>query len=161
VGEGPLHSSLACFEAALAVLLLFLTGAAFILLALANQPLGPAPALNVSFGAVHAGLLVLLGAVADAAMVNSLHALELLGLYLERLIVYLVGLILWLIRVLLIVIEWGVRLISVFGQLVVRPRPPVRVGVAEVIRGVPREMRSPARRFADQTRAPANRGDHA
>jgi hypothetical protein len=145
----------------LAVILLVLGSAAFILLALANRPLGPAVALNLSFGAVHAGILFLLGAVADAAMVNTFHALELVGLYLERWIVSLAGLVLWLLRVVLAVMEWAVRVVSVFGQLVVRPRPPVQVGVAEVTRGASRELRSPARRFADRAYPRANRGEHA
>ena len=45
----------------------------------------------------------------------------------------------------LAVLDWVVRLVAVFGQLVVRPRPAVRYGVVEVPRGtrLPREMRTP------------------
>jgi hypothetical protein len=137
--------------------------AGFMAIAVANHTLGAVVPLNVLFGLVHAGMLALLGAGADAAAVNTLHALQLFGLYLERLLVSLVALGLWLLQALLAMLDWSVRIVAVFGQLVVRPRPPVRVGAAQVSRGsgVPRELRSPARRFSDKAYGPVSRSEHA
>jgi hypothetical protein len=117
--------------------------------------------LNVLFGLLHAGLLALLGAGADAALVNTVHLLQLIALYLGRGIASVGALGLWILRAILAVLDWLIRLIAVFGQLVVRPRPPVRLGVVEVSRGtsLPRELRSPARRFTDKVYAPVARDD--
>ncbi len=147
----------------LALLMIAAAGAGFAGVALNNRTLGPADPANLLFGLLHAGLLASLGAGAELAVTNTLHALELLGLYLERGIVSLAALLLWLTRALLAVVEWVIRLVAVFGQLVVRPRPPVRVGVVQLSneRELPREMRAPARRFADKAYAPAARSEHA
>jgi hypothetical protein len=138
-------------------------GAGLVGIAIANRTLGPATALNLLFGLLHAGMLIVLGAGADASIVNSLHFLQLFGMYLERGIVSLGALLLWVPRVLLAVLDWVIGLVAVFGQLVVRPRPPVRFGVVEVSHGarLPRELRTPARRFTDKVHRPAVRGEHA
>jgi hypothetical protein len=70
--------------------------------------------------------------------------------------------VLWMVSAILAVLDWAVRLVAVFGQLVVRPRPAVRFGVVEVSRGtsLPRELRSPARRFTDKAYRPAVRDKH-
>jgi hypothetical protein len=96
-------------------------------------------------------------------MVNTLHLLRLVGMYLERGIVSLGALLLWIARAILAVLDWLVRLVAVFGQLVVRPRPAVRYGVVEVSRRarLPRELRTPARRFTDQGYRSVVRGEHA
>jgi hypothetical protein len=119
--------------------------------------------LNLLFGLLHAGILTTLGAGADAAIVNTFHVLQLVGLYLARGMVSAGALVLWLARAILAVLDWAVRLAAVFGQLLVRPRPAVRFGVAEVSRGssLPRELRSPARRFTDKAYKPLVRGKHA
>jgi hypothetical protein len=118
--------------------------------------------LNVLFGSLHAGILAVLGAGADVALINTLHVLHLLGLYLGRGIASAVALLLWMVSAILAVLDWAVRLVAVFGQLVVRPRPAVRFGVVEVSRGtsLPRELRSPARRFTDKAYRPAVRDKH-
>jgi hypothetical protein len=134
-----------------------------IAVAVANRTLGPWTPLNLLFGLLHAGILLILGAGADAELVNTLHLLRLAGMYLERAIVSLGALLLWLPRALLAVLDWVIRLGAVFGQLVVRPRPAVRHGVVEVPRGarLPREMKTPARRFTDKAYQPIGRGEHA
>jgi hypothetical protein len=138
-------------------------GAGLVAIAIANRTLGPSTALNLLFGLLHAGILILLGASADAAIVNTLHLLRLAGMYLERGIVSLGALLLWMAGAILAVLDWVVRFVAVFGQLVVRPRPPVRYGVVEVSRGahLPRERRTPARRFTDKAYQTIVRGDHA
>ena len=138
-------------------------GAGLVAIAIANHTLGPSTPLNLLFGVLHAGILIILGAGADAAMVNTLHLLRLVGMYLERGVVSLGALMLWMPRAILAVLDWAVRLVAVFGQLVVRPRPAVRYGAVEVPRGarLPREMRTPARRFTDKAYQPAVRGGHA
>jgi hypothetical protein len=138
-------------------------GAGLVAIAIANRTLGPSTALNLLFGLLHAGILILLGAGADAAIVNTLHLLRLAGIYLERGIVSLGALLLWTAGAILAVLDWVVRLVAVFGQLVVRPRPPVRYGVVEVSRGahLSRERRTPARRFSDKAYQTIVRGDHA
>jgi hypothetical protein len=119
--------------------------------------------LNLLFGLLHAGILLILGAGADAAMVNTLHLLQLGGMHLERAVVSLAALLLWLPRVALAVLDWLIRLVAVFGQLVVRPRRAVRYGVVEVARGgrLPRELRTPARRFTDKAYQTVARSEHA
>jgi hypothetical protein len=146
----------------LAVVFLLTAAAALVTVAIANRTLGPATALNVLFGLLHAGVLAILGAGADAAMVNTLQVLQLGGLYLGRGAASLGALVLWMASAVLAVLDWLVRLVAVFGQLVVRPRRAVRFGVAEVSRGtrLPRELRSPARRFTDKAYAPVARGKH-
>jgi hypothetical protein len=138
-------------------------GAGLVAIAIANRTLGPSTALNLLFGLLHAGILIILGAGADAAMVNTLHLLRLVGMYLERGVVSLGALLLWIARAILAVLDWLVRLLAVFGQLVVRPRPAVRYGVVEVSRRarLPRELRTPARRFTDQGYRSVVRGEHA
>lgn len=146
----------------LAVICLPSAGAALVAVAVANRTLGPATALNVLFGLLHAGLLAVLGAAADGALVNTLHLLRLVGLYLGRGIAWLGGLALWIAGAAVAVLDWLVRLVAVFGQLVVRPRPAVRFGVVEVAQhsSLPRELRSPARRFTDKAYAPVVRSKH-
>jgi hypothetical protein len=146
----------------LAALFLLAAGAALVTVAVANQTLGPSTALNVLFGLLHAGILVILGAGIDTAMMSTLHLLRLAGLHLTRFLVSLGAAGLWIVGAVLAVLDWAARLVAVFGQLVVRPRPSVRVGVAEISRGaiVPRELRSPARRFTDKVYAPVARGKH-
>lgn len=146
----------------LAAVLLLASGAALVGVGIANHTLGPAMPLNVLFGVIHAGTLGILGAGAHTMLVNALHVVYLLGLYLGRGMASVVALALWLGSSILAVLDWAVRLVAVFGQLVVRPRPTVRVGVAEVSRGanLPRELRSPARRFTDKAYRPA-RDKHA
>jgi hypothetical protein len=138
-------------------------GAGLVTIAVANHTLGPSAPLNLLFGLLHAGLLLILGAGADAAMINTLHLLRLTSMYLERVVVSLGALFLWTPRVVLAVLEWLVRLVAVFGQLVVRPQRPVRYGVVEVSRGapLPRDLRTPARRFTDKAYRPLIRGGHA
>jgi hypothetical protein len=138
-------------------------GAGLVAIAIANRTMGPSTALNLLFGLLHAGVLIILGAGADAGMVNALHLLELAGMYLERGLVSLGALLLWMPRATLAVLDWAVRLVAVFGQLVVRPRPAVRFGVVEVSRGsgLPRELRSPARRSTDKAYRPVVRSEHA
>ena len=138
-------------------------GAGLVAIAIANRTLGPSTPLNLLFGLLHAGILIILGAGADAAMVNTLHLLQLAGLYLERGVVSVGALLLWMARAILAVLDWLVRLVAVFGQLVVRPRPAVRFGVVEDSRGarLPRELRTPARRFTDKAYRPIVRGEHA
>jgi hypothetical protein len=145
----------------LAVVLLVTAAAALVAMAVANRTLGPATPLNVLFGLLHAGLLALLGAGVDAALVNTLHVLQLLGLYLGRGIASVGACLLWTVRAILAILDLLVRLIAVFGQLVVRPRPPVRLGVVEIARGtgLHRELRSPARRFTDKIYAPVVRSE--
>jgi hypothetical protein len=145
----------------IAVGFLLTASAALIAVAVANRTLGPATPLNVLFGLLHAGILAMLGAGADAALVNTMHVLQLIDLYLGRSIASVGALLLWVVRASLAILDWLIRLIAVFGQLVVRPRPPVRLGVVEVSRGtsLPRELRSPARRFTDKVYAPVVRGD--
>jgi hypothetical protein len=135
----------------------------FMAVAAANRTLGPSITLNLLFGFLHAGVLATLGAVADATLVNTIHALELWGLYLERCLVWLVGLGIWIVQASVTVLDWMVRVVAVFGQLVVRPRPPVQVGVAQVPRssGLPPDVRSPARRFGDRAYARTSRSEHA
>jgi hypothetical protein len=135
--------------------------AGLVAIAIANRTLGASTALNLLFGLLHAGILIILGARADAALVNSLHLLHLAGIYLERGVVSLGALLLWVPRAILAVLDWAIRVIAVFGQLVVRPRPAVRYGMVEVPRGarVPREMRTPARRFTDKAYQPAARSE--
>jgi hypothetical protein len=147
----------------LAVAFLLTAAAALVAIAVANRTLGPFTPLNILFGLLHAGMLTILGAGADAAIVNTLHVLQLVGLYLARGLVSVGALVLWVVRAILAVLDWTVRVGAVFGQLVVRPRPPVRFGVAEVSRGssLPRELRSPARRFTDKAYKPLVRGKHA
>jgi hypothetical protein len=147
----------------LAFAFLLSAAAALVAVAVANRTLGPATPLNVLFGVLHAGILAVLGAGADAALVNTLHLLHLLGLYLGRGIASVGALGLWVPSAILAVLDWVVRLVAVFGQLVVRPRPAVRFGVVEVSRGasLPRELRSPARRFTDKAYKPAVRDKHA
>jgi hypothetical protein len=142
---------------------LLLAGGGLMAIAVANGTLGPSTPLNLLFGLLHAGILVILGGAADAALVNSLHLLRLVGMYLERAVVSLGALLLWLPRALLAVLDWVVRVIAVFGQLVVRPRPAVRYGAVELPRGarVPREMKTPARRFTDQVYQPSARSERA
>jgi hypothetical protein len=138
-------------------------GAGLVAIAIANRTLGPSTPLNLLFGLLHAGILILLGAAADAAMVNTLHLLQLAAMYLERGVVSLGALLLWMARAVLAVLDWLLRLVAVFGQLVVRPRPAVRYGVVEVSREarLPRELRTPARRFTDKAYRPIVRGEHA
>jgi hypothetical protein len=146
-----------------AVALPVAAGAGLVTIAVTNHTLGDSAPLNLLFGLLHAGLLLLLGAGADAAMINTLHLMQLAGIYLERGVVSLGALSLWTPRVVLAVLEWLVRLVAVFGQLVVRPRRPVRFGVVEVSRGahLPHELPTPARRFTDKAYRPLSRGDHA
>jgi hypothetical protein len=119
----------------LLTIVLFLGSAAELTgIALTARPLGPGTPLNASFGLLHAGSLTLLGAVAESALVGSLHLLQLTSLSLQRWLVRAVATVLWLLQAVTASLEWLIRLISVFGQLVVRPRPPVVVGVAEVSR---------------------------
>ncbi len=143
----------------LAVLMIAAAGAGLAVVALANRTLGPVDSPNILFGLLHAGLLASLGAGAELALVNTLHALELAGLYLERAAVSVVAVALWLGRALLAVLDWVVRLVAVFGQLVVRPRPPVSLSVVQ-ISGQP-EVRPPTRRFADKAYASAPGSEHA
>jgi hypothetical protein len=145
----------------MAVVFLLTASAALVAVAVANRTLSSAAPLNVLFGILHAGILAMLGAGADAGLVNTVHVLQLIELYLRRGIASVGALVLWVIRAVLAVLDWLIRLIAVFGQLVVRPRPPVRLGVVEVSRGtkLPRELRSPARRFTDKIYAPVVRGD--
>jgi hypothetical protein len=145
----------------MAVVFLLTASAALVAVAVANRTLSSAAPLNVLFGILHAGILAMLGAGADAGLVNTVHVLQLIELYLRRGIASVGALVLWVIRAVLAVLDWLIRLIAVFGQLVVRPRPPVRLGVVEVSRGtkLPRELRSPARRFTDKIYTPVVRGD--
>ncbi len=138
-------------------------GAGLVAIAIANRTLGPSTQLNLLFGLLHAGILVILGAGADAALVNTLHLSRLAGMYLERAAVSLGALVLWMPRAILAVLDWAIRLVAVFGQLLVRPRPAVRYGVVEVPRGtrVPREMKTPARRFTDKAYQPVVRSERA
>ena len=130
--------------------------------AIANSTLGPSSPLNLLFGLLHAGILVILGAGAEAALVNTLHLWRLVGMYLERGVVSLGALLLWIPRAILGVLDWAIRLIAVFGQLVVRPRPAVRFGAVEIPRGLqgPRELRTPARRFTDKAYQRVARSEH-
>src|SRR3954470_3928425 len=118
----------------LAVVLFLGSAAELTGIALTARPLGPWIPLNASFGLLHAGSLALLGAVAESALVGSLHLLQLTSLSLQRWLVRAVATVLWLLQAVTASLEWLIRLISVFGQLVVRPRPSVVVGVAEVSR---------------------------
>jgi hypothetical protein len=131
--------------------------------AIANHTLGPSMPLNFLFGLLHASLLVVLGAMADAAVMSSLHLLQLAGLYLYRGIASLGALLLWLARGLLALLDWIIRLIAVFGQLVVRPRPQVQFRAVDVSRGtvLPPELRTPGRRYTDKAYARVIRGKHA
>jgi hypothetical protein len=146
-------AAVACVLAAVAGLLA---------IALANRTLGPSTSLNLLLGLLHAGILIMLGAAADAAMVNTLHLFQLAGLYLERGLVSLGGLLLWMTSAILAVLDWLIRLVAVFGQLVVRPRPAVRYGAVEVSREarLPLELPTPARRFTDRAYRPMARGEH-
>jgi hypothetical protein len=145
-----------------AVTFLLAAGAGLVAIAIANRTLGPSTPLNLLFGLLHAGILIILGASADAAMVNTLHLLQLVGIHLERGVMSLGAILLWLPRAILAVFDWLVRLVAVFGQLVVRPRPAVRYGVVEVSRGarLPRELRTPARRFTDKAYQTVVRNEH-
>jgi hypothetical protein len=136
----------------LAVALVIGAAGALTAVAIANHTLGSWLPLNTLFGLLHAGSLTLLGAVAGSAAVGGLHLLQLTGMSAERWIVRLVAFGLWSLQALAAMIEWVIRLVAVFGQLVVRPRPPVQVGVAEISPGrrLPRELLSPARRFTDK-----------
>lgn len=146
---------------ALSILLLLVSGAALVAVAIANHTLGPSPALNALFGLLHGGVLMILGAGADSAMVNTLHLLQLVRLHLTRGLVSLGAALLWVAGATLALLEWLIRLVAVFGQLVVRPRPAVRVGAAEISPAtLPRELRSPARRFTDKAYSPGTRGKH-
>jgi hypothetical protein len=147
----------------LTLVFLIASSGGHIAVALANRTLGPSIPLNVLFGLLHTGVLVIVGAASAAGLVNGLHALELAGLYLERLVASLSAIGLWVLGAFLAILDWLVWLVSVFGQLVVRPRPPVQVGVAEISRrvGLPRELRSPARRFTDKAHAAPARGESA
>nr|AUN36798.1 hypothetical protein [uncultured bacterium] len=131
--------------------------------AIANHTLGPSMPLNFLFGLLHAGLLVVLGAMADAAVISTLHLLQLSGLYVYRGVASLGGILLGLARMLLAVLDWAVRVIAVFGQLVVRPRPPIRFQAVDVSTAtvLPPERRSPGRRYTDRA-YPAHvvRGNH-
>jgi hypothetical protein len=118
----------------LAIVLFLGSAAALTGIALTARPLGPWTLLNASFGLLHASGLALLGAAAESALVGSLQLLQLTSLCLERWLVRAVAAVLWLIQAVTALLEWLIRLISVFGQLVVRPRPPVLVGVAQVSR---------------------------
>jgi hypothetical protein len=137
--------------------------AGLVAIAIANHTLGPSTPLNLLFGLLHAGILIMLGAGADASLINTLHLFRLVGMYLERGVVSLGALLLWVPGGILAVLDWLVRLVAVFGQLVVRPRRPIRFGVIEVSRAArpPRELRSPARRFTDKAYRPIARGEHA
>jgi hypothetical protein len=137
----------------LAVAFLSIAIGGLIAVALANRTLGPSTPLNLLFGLLHAGLLTILGAAADAAIVNTLHVLELLSVYLLGCLVGIQALVLQVLRALLVLLDWAVRLVAVFGQLVVRPRPKIRYGVAEVSDvGLPREtVQTPRRRITDRT----------
>jgi hypothetical protein len=154
-GSGHGHGSTVAFPLAAA--------AGLVAIAVANRTLGPSTPLNLLFGLLHAGILVILGAGANAALINTVHLLRLAGMYLERGVVSAGALMLWMPRAVLAVLDWTVRLVAVFGQLVVRPRPAVRYGVVEVPRGarIPREMRTPARRFTDKAYQPTVRGERA
>lgn len=145
-----------------AVTLPLAAGAGLAVIAIANRTLGPSTPLNLLFGLLHAVLLIILGAGVDASILNTLHLVQLAGIYLERGIVSLGALLLWAPRAVLAVLDWLVRLIAVFGQLVVRPRPVVRVGVVEVARGTrrPRDLRTPARRFTDKAYRPIARSEN-
>ena len=151
--RGSRHLSL------LAVPLVIGAAGALTAVAIANHTLGSWLPLNTLFGLLHAGSLTLLGAVAGSAAVGGLHLLQLTGMSAERWIVRLVAFGLWSLQALAAMIEWVIRLVAVFGQLVVRPRPPVQVGVAEISPGrrLPRELLSPARRFTDKPYAAAAR----
>jgi hypothetical protein len=131
--------------------------------AIANHTLGPSMPLNFLFGLLHACLLVVLGAMADAAVISTLHLLQLASLYLYLGIASLGALALWLARALLALLDWIIRLIAVFGQLVVRPRPPIQFRAVEVSRGtvLPPELRTPGRRYTDRAYARIVRGNHA
>ena len=146
----------------LAALLLLTAGAALVAVAVANQTLGPSTALNVLLGLLHAGILGILGAAADTAMANTLHVLQLVGLHLTRFLVSLGAVGLWMVRASLAVLDWVVRLVAVFGQLVVRPRPPVPAGVVEFTRvtSARGDIWSPGRRITDRVRPPVVRGNH-
>jgi hypothetical protein len=148
---------------AAALLMILAAGGALALVALANRTLGPLDWPNIFFGFLHAGLLATLGAGAEPMLVNTLHALELMRLYLARGVVSLAAAGLWLAGALLSLIQWLVRVVAVFGQLVVRPRPPVQVGVVHISRDteLSRDLQAPARRFADKTSGPVIRSDHA
>jgi hypothetical protein len=139
------------------------TTSGLITIAVANHTLGPSTGLNVLLGLLHAGLLTILGAGADVAMVNTLHLVRLLGWYLERCVVSAGAALLWMVRAILAAVDWVLRVIAVFGQLVVRPRPPIQFGVAEIPRrpGLSREPQPHARRFADKAYAQAVRGKNA
>ena len=147
----------------LAALSILGAGVGFAAVAIASQPLGTAQPVNAVFGVLHAGLLAILGATAERGVANAWHTLELLGLYLERAGTSLAAAALWLIRAVLALAEWLIRLVAVFGHLVIRPRPPVSVGVVQLAdeQELPRELRAPARRVADQAYGRAKRGEHA
>jgi hypothetical protein len=137
----------------LAVALVIVATGTLTAVAITNHTLGSWLPLNALFGLLHTGSLVLLGAVAGSAAAGGLQLLQLAGMSAERWIVRLVAFGLWSLQALAAMIEWVIRLVAVFGQLVVRPRPPVQVGVAEVTPGrrrLPRELLSPARRFTDK-----------
>lgn len=116
----------------LATVLVAATTAGLVALAIANRTLGASTVLNGLFGLIHAGILGVLGLVLADAVVSTLHLLQLVGIYLAGRLAWLGALILSLARVLLLLMDWAIRLVSVFGQLVVRPRPPVRYGAVEV-----------------------------
>jgi hypothetical protein len=64
---------------------------------------------------------------------------------------------------LLAVLDWAIRVIAVFGQLVVRPRPSIRFHAVDVSTAtvLPPERRSPGRRYTDRAYpAHAVRGNH-
>lgn len=147
----------------LAVVFLLAAAGGLAAIAIANHTLGPSMPLNFLFGLLHSSLLVVLGAMADAAVISTLHLLQLAGLHLYRGIASLGALLLWLARMLLAVLDWTIRVIAVFGQLVVRPRPQVRFGAVEVSRTtvLPPELRTPGRRYTDKAYARAIRGKHA
>jgi hypothetical protein len=118
----------------LAIILLLGSSVVLTGIALTARPLGFWSPLNATFGLLHAGSLALLGGAAESALVGSLHLLQLTSLWLERWLVRAVATLLWLFQAATASLEWLIRLISVFGQLVVRPRRPVVVGVAELSR---------------------------
>jgi hypothetical protein len=157
----PLSSSGQRLLQVLAALFLLAAGSALVTVAVANRTLGPSTALNVLFGLLHAGILVILGAGIDSAMVSTLHLLRLAGLHLARFLVSLGAAGLWIVGAVLAVFDWTARLVAVFGQLVVRPRPVVRVGVAEVSRvtNLRGDIWSPGRRYTDKGYVPAQ-GKH-
>jgi hypothetical protein len=147
----------------LAIVFLLAAAGGLAMIAIANHTLGSSMPLNFLFGLLHASLLVVLGAMADAAVISTLHLLQLGGLYLYRGIASLGALLLWLVRALLAILDWVIRLIAVFGQLVVRPRPPIRFHAVDVSRAavLPPERRTPGRRYTDRAYARTVRGNHA